>query len=302
MERILITGGSGLLGSNIAKIATSHYEVYSIYNKNPVKIKDVQFLKSDLSNENQLKKIENINPDFIINCAALTDVDFCEKHPNETYRQNVKTSNNVAKISEKIDAKLIHISTDAVFNGSDGNYAEEDPPDPVNIYGKSKLKAEEVIGSINHDSCIVRTNIYGWNIRNKFSLAEWIINTLKKHESLNGFHDVFFSPIFVNDLTMILFDLKKIDYSGIIHIGSSDCISKLSFAFLVAEIFDLDKELITPISIEDLKLETKRPKKTCLDVNKARNILNKHIIPVKDGLFHMKEKLDYGYVKELKNG
>lgn len=302
MEKLLVIGGSGLLGSNVAKIATPYFEVYSSYYKNPVHIKEVEFFQLDLTKKTQLEKIKEIKPDFIINCSALTNVDYCEKYPKEAYKQNVESCINLAKISKNLGSFFLHISTDSVFDGEKGNYNEMDEPNPVNIYGKTKLMAEEAINNIYPESCIIRTNIYGWNIREKFSLAEWVIDTLKKNESLNGFCDVYFAPIFVNDLSKILFKLRDINHNGIIHIGSDDCISKLDFAITIADIFNLDKNLIDSVSIEELKFDACRPKKTCLDVSKAKSLFNDSIISTWDGILHMKEKLDNGYVEELKYG
>ena len=163
MKRLLITGGSGLLGSNIAKLATSKFDVHATYNENEVNMKNVHFFGIDLTRKEQLAKIEKIKPDFIIHCAALTDVDDCEGNPDKAYNQNVLTSINVASIARKIGAYLIHISTDSVFDGTKGNYKEDDTPNPINVYGKTKLEAEQKVTSIQPDSCIVRTNIYGWN-------------------------------------------------------------------------------------------------------------------------------------------
>jgi len=302
MNKILITGGSGLLGSNLSKLAPSKFEVYATYNKNKVRMKDVHFFQIDLTKKEQLVKIEQIKPDFIIHCAAITNVDYCEAHPDEAYNQNVLTSINIAEIAKKIRAYLIHISTDSVFDGTKGNYKENGTPNPTNVYGKTKLEAEQKILSIHAYSCIVRTNIFGWNKRDKFSLAEWMLNKLTNNEELPALKDIYFSPILVNDLAEALFKLQEKNYEGIIHIAGSETCSKLDFAYIIAEVFGLDKSLIRPISIHELGLKAPRGKNTSLNVSKAEKILKEHLPKAKDGLVKMKKLHEEGYVEELKYG
>lgn len=302
MNRILITGGSGLLGSNISKLAISKFNVFATYNKRKISMNDAYLFQIDLTKKEHLGKMEQIKPDFIIHCAALTNVDYCEKHPNEAYNQNVLASINIAEIAKKTRAYLIHISTDSIFNGTKGNYKENDIPNPINAYGRTKLEAEQKISSIHPYSCIVRTNIYGWNKINKFSLTEWMLNKLINNEELPALKDIYFSPILVNDFIKTLFELQERNYRGIIHIAGSESCSKLDFAYMIAEVFALDKNLIKPVSINEVGLKAPRGKNTSLNVSKAEKILKVHLPKVKDGLKRMKELKEEGYVKELKYG
>lgn len=302
MEKLLIAGGSGLLGSNIAKLATSKFDVYATYNKNEVGMKNVYFLQIDLTQKEQLVKIEQIKSDFIIHCVALTDVDYCEEHPYEAYNQNVLTSINIAEVAKENGAYLIHISTDSVFDGTEGNYKQDDIPNPVSIYGKTKLEAEQRISSIHSHSCIVRTNIYGWNKRDKFSLAEWMLNKLTNNEELPGLKDIYFSPILVNDLAEALFKLQERKYQGIIHVAGSETCSKLDFAYMIAEVFALDKSLIRPVSIHELGVKAPRGGNTSLNILKAEKILEEHLPGAREGLERMKKLREEGYVDELKHG
>jgi len=302
MSKVLITGGSGLLGSNIAKLATSKFEVYATYNKNKVSMKDVYFFRINLTKKDELVKIEQIKPDFIIHCAALTNVDYCEDNPNEAYNQNVIASVNTAEISQKIGAYLIHISTDSVFDGTKGDYTEYDMPNPINVYGRTKLEAEQKISLLHPHSCIVRTNIYGWNKRDKFSLAEWMLNKLTNNEELPALKDIYFSPILVNDLVEALFKLQVKKYEGIIHIAGSEICSKLDFAYMIAEVFDLNDSLIKPVVADEIKLKAKRGKKLSLNVSRAEEIFNLRLPNIKEGLGKMKRIHEEGYVENLKYG
>ena len=157
MERILITG-SGLLASELAE-KFSNSEVYLTYRKNKVDIKNSIFL--DITDKDNLEKnILKIKPDTIIHTAAITDLDWCEKNVDETLKINTEASINIRKIAEKINSKLIFISTDSVFDGKNGKYKEEDEKNPINIYSKSKFLAEKDVQKYDK-SLIVRGTFFG---------------------------------------------------------------------------------------------------------------------------------------------
>lgn len=302
MKKIFVTGGSGLLGSTIINMALSKFDVYSNYNTNKVELKRVNFHKIDLCQSDEIKIIEEINPDLIVHCAALTNVDYCEKNAHMAYKVNVLATVNLMKIAKKIKAYVIYISTDSIFDGRKGNYKENDTKNPLNLYGKTKLEAEDKVLFGYDNSCIIRTNIYGWNrLINKFSLAEWIINKLERNKRVFGISDVFFTPILVNDLSDIIFELYNRRYNGVLHVGSIDKCSKLDFAFKLARIFEFNEELVQPISINDLKLKALRGRDMSLDVSKAKKYLQVELPSIEEGLKKMKDLRDSGYVKELRN-
>lgn len=300
MEIIFVTGASGLLGSNLVMAALPKFNVYGAYNKNRIGINGAQLLQIDLAEESQLKKIEDIKPHLIIHCAAQSNVDYCQQYPDEAHRSNVSTSVNIARAAKKTGAYLIHISTVSIFDGKKGNYNEDDKPEPLNVYAKTKLEAEERVLSIYPDSAVVRTNIYGWNKIEKFSLAEWMLDKLKRKEELKGLKDIYFSPILVNDLAQALFKLAHLRYKGIIHIASSQRCSKLEFAYKIADVFCLDKSPIRPITISELGLKAPRPKDVSLNVSRAEDLLRMELPTVEEGLRHMKRLSEEGYVDRLK--
>lgn len=303
MRSILITGGSGLLGGNLTKLAVDKFkEVYTIYNKHSIKIENSIGICADITDEVQINKsLRNFSPEFIVHCAALTNVDYCEDHQKEAYEINVVGTENIARFAEQIGARFIYISTDAIFDGKKGLYTENDKPNPINYYGITKLEGEKVLKKYNIDSTIIRTNIYGWNIINKLSLAEWIIHVLKNKKNLTLFKDVFFSPILVNNLAECIFEICERDLKGIFNIAGSEKCSKLDFGLKIAEVFNFDKNYIKPISVEDFDFRACRPKDMSLDVTKAKKTLNTKLLDVKEGIIWMKKLLDEGYVNDLKS-
>lgn len=302
MKKLFITGGSGLLGSNIVKMAKPEFEIYATYYQNRVEAKGVTYFQIDISSAEELAKIEEIKPDYIIHCAALTDIDYCQRYADHAYRHNVIASINIAETAKRLKSRLLHISTDSLFDGKRGNYTEEDIPNPINIYARTKLEAEINVLSIYPDACVIRTNIYGWNMRNKFSLTEWMINTLRKGDNLPGLKDVYFTPILVNDLIGILFKIQESRYKGVLNVAGSQACNKLDFAYMIANIFDLDKSLIFASELERIKLFARRPKHTTLCIAKCSKLFNVELPGIEQGLEKMRLLEDSGYPKELKDG
>ncbi len=273
LKKIFITGISGLLGSSIARNISKDIDVAGCYLNNDVVFsnKNVHIIKLDLLNyEKSYEEISKFSPDMIIHCIAMTNVDYAETHKEECRALNVKTTENVVKIAESLDAKLVYVSTDSVFDGEKGNYSETDKTNPLNIYAKEKLAGENIVKKYKN-STIIRTNIYGINIQNKKSLFEWVLENLKNSTTFNGFTDIYFTPVLTNRFANTLTKIYELNFKGIVNIGSVDKINKYEFACMVADVFDYDKNLILPIT-SDGKFNTPRPKDTSLNVKLAEKL------------------------------
>jgi dTDP-4-dehydrorhamnose reductase len=299
MISLLVTGGSGLLGNAVVRQAVGRFRVLSTYHKNPIAFEGVEFVHADLLNDEDLKTLSLTRPRIIIHCAALTNVDYCESHPDEAYAQNVQASINVARMARDLGSYMIHISTDGVFNGERGSYSEDDSPNPINSYGRSKLDAERRVSEACAHCCIVRTNIFGWNAVARKSMAEWMVGVLRNGEVLSAFKDVIISPILVNDLAEILFELCLREHQGTIHIGSRDSCSKLEFAHIIAEVFEFDQSNIKPISVDEMHLGARRPKNTSLNVLRISSLLEREMPSVLYGIRKMKQLRNSGYARRV---
>jgi dTDP-4-dehydrorhamnose reductase len=301
MPRLLITGASGLLGANLVLTAQKEHEVIAVYHRHPIALEGVQSVSADLCQPGRAKEVfDRIQPDWVIHCAADTSIDELEGDPERAFRMNRDMAGNVAEAAKKTGSKLVHISTDAVFDGISGSYREDDPTQPMNVYGKSKLAGEQAVQALCPEALIIRTNIFGWNAQPKSSLAEWFINNLMEGIPCKGFVDVYFNPLLVNQLWVILNSLMRLDLGGVFHLGSDQCISKYEFGVRLAESFDLNKELISAVEIETGSLRAPRPKNTCLDCSKIRKVINVGLLNLEShiGLFHELEQL--GYVEEIR--
>lgn len=273
-KKILITGVSGLLGSNLAYYFRESHEILGLYNSHPVEIENIRTHRVDILSDASLKNIVNdFGPEIVIHCASLTDIDYCEANKEQTCRVNVLGTKNMVDSVEGRNAKIIYISSDSVYSGGKGNYSETDQVNPQNYYGLTKYEGElEVLR--RPDSLIFRTNIFGWNIQDKFSIAEWILHELIEKNQINGFRDAFFSSIYTFDLAKVLERAMEVELVGIYNCGSRDSISKYEFARTLAKFFSLDERLVNPISIDDFNFKAKRGKNLSLNVGKLANALS----------------------------
>lgn len=285
--KILITGAKGLLGSNLALMYSKNYEVIAT-GINAPNFKFCKNYKLDITEEKDLKIIKDEKPDLLINCAAITDMDFCEENPLLAQKINSNGAKNLAKICKQEDIFLVHISTDAVFDGNKGNYSEEDSTNPLSVYGKTKLYAEQYIKKFGGRYCIIRTNLYGWNFQKKFSLAEWILNKLEKKESFPAFSDISFSPILTTNLGRAILEIYNSRIQGILNVAGSQTCTKLEFAYKIAEIFELDKNLIVPSTSEKFPFKAKRGKNMGLNTKKASYLLKTKLLNLNKGLEEFK--------------
>jgi dTDP-4-dehydrorhamnose reductase len=299
MAKILITGANGLLGSNLATMYSDAHVVYATSRSMP-KIAGCNNEILDITNLESCGLIEKLSPDLVVHCAALTNLDFIEENPDAARKVNVEGSRNIALASKNAGSYLIHVSTDAVFDGERGNYSELDEPGPINVYGKSKLEAERAVAEVNGKHVIVRTNMYGWNQQDKFSIAEWMLDKLRKGEDFPAFDDVIFSPLLVNNLGRVFLELLDKNIRGILNLGSPGGLSKLQFAQQIAEVFELDSNVIRPSKLESVLLKAKRAKNMVLDSSRAGYILDTRLLNVRDGLKEMKA-LEEQYLKKLKS-
>lgn len=285
MESLFITGGSGLLGS---KFRDGEYEIIQTHHQNP---SNKSILLDITSKEDVSRKITNTSPSVVIHTAALTDVDYCEDHHKEAWNINAMGTENIVKACEKADCKLIYVSTDFVFDGEKGTYKEEDKTNPLNYYALTKLKGEEYVQNSNLDYAIARVSVlYGWH--EKLNFVTWVIEELKKGNQINIVTDQYNSPTLADNAAEALIKIHEKDKSGIYHVAGDERINRLHFAGNIAEIFDLNEDLINPIKSDELIQKARRPKDTSLCVDKAKRDLKMKLLNTKEGLEEMRKVME----------
>ncbi len=301
-NRILVTGASGLLGANFVLAALQRgKEVAAVCHVHPLFFPGAETIVADLTDANSTKMIIRAwRPDWIVHCAALTDVDWCETHPEETWAVNVGVTRNLAAVSRAHGSGLVYISTDSVFDGTRGHYAETDTVGPLNVYARSKQAGEEAVQAAGGRYLIVRTNIYGWNAVDKMNLAEWVLSRLEQGQVVPGFTDVTFSPILVNDLSDLILDMLERRLTGLYHVAGAESCSKYEFACQLAAIFGLDQGRVHPASEMDAGLLAPRPKNTSLQTGKVSKALEQPMPDVASGLRRFKALRDSGFAGQLK--
>ncbi|MCD6346629.1 MAG: SDR family oxidoreductase [Bacteroidales bacterium] len=281
MKKVLITGSNGLLGQNLIKKIRHNpdYELFALsFSPDVFPVQgDYTFFQLDIRDQKAVEKLEDIlSPDVIIHAAAMTQVDPCELDPAGCYDINVKGTDYMANLAQRSGAHFIYISSDFVFNGVNGPYSEDDQPDPVSVYGKSKLDGEYLTRELSVPWSIVRTIlVYGVTpAMSRSNLVLWVKESLEAGKAIRVVDDQFRMPTLVDDLVDGIYAIMKGENVGIYHLSGNDYGSVYDFAKRVARFFKLDEALITPIKSNELKQAGKRPPDTGFILNKAIKDLN----------------------------
>ena len=286
MRQILITGASGLIGGHAIMKAVSIYDVSATYCQHPFRMRNVHAVQMDLRNPDQMVRlVRTLKPDAILHAAAMTDVDGCEADPDLIDTVNHQASVVLAEEAARLDCRFLFLSSDMVFDGDKGNYTESDTACPLNIYGQSKLKAEADILSAHPRAIVVRLALaYGNPITGGQEFSRTILKKLSHGEALKLFKDQYRTPVLAQNAAELLLELIQSDFSGLIHLGGPDRLSRLEFGQRLARVRGLPEDKLIPISIHDVKMRAKRPADASLDSSLARSILKTPFIPVREGV------------------
>lgn len=290
--KLLITGGGGLYGSKLAKLAVDrNFEVYS---------SDVQesqvsgtFVEIDVSNREVVNEaFGRVKPDFVVHAATLTDVDKCELNKEFAWKINVEGTRNIVEAAKSAGAFLIYISTDYVFNGEKGCYTELDKPEPINQYGLTKLKAEELVRASGECFIARPSVIYGSTpAAGKVNFALWLIDTLRRREHVKIVTDQWNTPTLNTNLAEMTLEVVERRLTGTFHLCGATRVSRFEFAQLIADSFGLDKSLIDPVLSSQFKWPAKRPMDSSLDTSKAQHTLKNKPLEMREALKRLKLEL-----------
>jgi len=255
MPRVCVTGAHGLLGSALVPYLQSRGYDVIIAPGRPRTAESVDLLQS----AHAQRVLDAVRPDFIVNLAALTDVDYCETHPDEAYRVNAGLVLNLVQWIESASspARLIQISTDQVYEG-EGPHVEARIC-PTNFYGYSKCLAEEYVRRVAGTS--LRTNFFGRSAATgRKSFSDWIVAAIRAQQSITVFDDVFFSPLALPTLVQSIELVMRKPKGGVFNLGSSGGMSKANFAFQMAEAAGLPTTYFTRASVASRSLVARRPR------------------------------------------
>lgn len=301
MKNVLVTGVSGMLGSNIAYLLRDKYNIIGI-DTNHFSMMGVKFFNSSAIDVEKVTEImEKCEVDAVVHCAALVNVDACEENPGYANAVNFSMAKNLNYLCKVYHAQFIFISTDAVYSGNkEGLNTEMDEPAPVSVYGQTKLKAENAVLQ-NENALVLRTNMYGFNYRDKTSFGEWVVQELRKEKTLNMFYDVQFSPLLVNELVDIIGLCIERKLSGLYNVGCRTPISKYDLGCMLQNEFGLPGT-IRKASMHDFNFTAPRTENMGLDCTKLQHELGITLPSPIDDVRKFKQLFDEGYSKHLKRG
>lgn len=273
-KKVLITGSNGLLGQKLVKLLKSDFNVLATSTGENLIFDKVgyQYQTMDITNFQELKlTFDSFKPDYVINTAAMTNVDGCEDSKSKCDEVNVFAVRKMTSLCQKYNSHFIHISTDFIFDGENGPYKEKDIPNPLSYYGKSKLESEKIVSSTEINWTILRTIIlYGTADQlQRSNIVLWGRSALKNGQKLNIIDDQFRSPTLAEDLAEACKLVIEKDALGIFHISGKDIMSIFEMVERMAEFYKYDKSNINKISSITLNQKAKRPPKTGFILDKA---------------------------------
>jgi len=263
--RIIVTGGSGMLGHCLVESARHRHEVWGSYRTHPVDIRGCSMFALDVTDETQVKtQFSVIRPEIVIHTAGLTDVDECERSPDKARGINSKGTETAAKIAGQLGALFVYISSDYVFDGAKGNYSENDTPRPVNHYGRSKLRGEESARQACSKLLILRTTMFGLKIPPQTGMMEGLVAALRGGKPMTRFVDQYFTPLYTQQLSDLIVRFAELGITGLFHLGAVEKVSRFEFAQQVAEIFASVGSEIRPVPFRQIDSLATRPRDTSL--------------------------------------
>lgn len=296
-KRVLVVGGNGLLGQKVTEFlvrGSAHKVTVCSIEPTPVlHLHSVAYEQVDITSKKDVKKIvHEVEPDVVVNCAALTNVDECETQRELAWKINTEGVEYLIEAARKGNARIFHISTDYVFDGKSGPYDETAKPEPLSYYGKTKLASENALLLSGLDYFIARTMVlYGTGTNVKSNFALWLIENLEKNLPVRIVDDQFGNPTLVDDLAQGLLNAIELGRLGIYHFAGRDIVSRFEFAVRLAQVFDFEPKLITPIKTAQLHQPAARPMKSGLITLKAEVELGYHPSTVEQGLLVLKSQL-----------
>lgn len=302
-KKLLIFGVSGLTGYKIAKSATQKYDVFGTFNIRSLKLENWATYKLDLTNKDEVNKVfHEVKPDVVVNTTALHNVDYCEDNKDAATKVNTDAVKTLYENSEKFGSRLIHISTDYVFDGKNNSpYSERDQALPLSYYGKSKLDGEKILENSSH--VVVRPSVvYGWtplelagttsSSGKPMNFALWVLTKLSKDESLKIVTDQFASATLADSLAEGILKIASSDKSGLYHLSGLSCESRYSFTIKLAEKFGYDTKSISPITSSGIVQKAQRPAYSCLNCEKAKKDFGLKLLTTYEAIDVMKGQVE----------
>ena len=292
--KVLVTGSTGRIGKTLLLHKPSVVTAEVILDPLDQSVPELPWYRSDICDREKLiMTVTCANPDVVIHLAAATEVDDCEREPDMAFMVNRDGAANIAEACDKCGAGMLLLSTDYVFDGLLGPYTEEDKPNPLNVYGCSKLEGEHAASSLVGKLMIVRVSVpFGKRIHGvKHNFVSWLIEQLQNGNTVSCANDQFTTPAYLDEFSQVLWTLVGKDISGIIHYGTSDRLSRYEIALHVCRTMGFSDDLVRPVKTSDLNFTAKRPLESGFITDKVHRILDKPPISFDDALLRINNEL-----------
>jgi len=265
--------------------------VLATFYHHPPKYKGPNWCKLDLTAFQAVQKcLDEFRPDVIIHAAANSNLDECEKNPQDAEKINVAATEFLAQAAEALGARFIFVSSDMVFDGKTGFYSESDPVSPLAVYGKNKTDAEKSVQHSCKNHVIARAAlIYGRSLGGGSSFSNWMEMRLRKNQTVPLFIDQFRTPIYAGNLAEMLLELAHLDFIGTLHIGGANRIDRYNFGLQLCSLGGYNSSLLQPTSMHDFQPLAQRPADVSFSIDKAKSVLTTKILRTEEGLLRMFE-------------
>ncbi len=293
-KKILILGGSGLLGLSFIHRFNEEYEILASYNRNKPNtsfLKNIRFIKLSINKtfKNLEKLIYNFKPDYVFNFLAISEIEKCEKNKTKCKKVIFDSFKRALKVSKKYNCKFVHMSTDAVYNEKNKNNSETSKLGYRNYYTYLKIICEKHLVKNYSNYLILRGRFFGYSLTKK-NFFEQILYKLKKNQRIDCYENMFSTPLNVVNFCEILKTLLEKNKKGVFNISSNKKISRYKFAILVSQIFNLNSKLIIKKKYFQKDNFTKKNLDTSIDNSKIKKISGIKIEPIKKSLINLKNE------------
>ena len=293
MKRILVTGVSGFLGRYVALALKDHCAVLGTYHSQVVVLDTCELAHLDLTEaETVHTTLQEFRPDVVVHTAAQADVDACERHPDAAHRVNVQGTEAIAQAAVAVGARLIYISTDQVYDGAKRYYDEADMPQPLMVYGWTKLEGERRAAAICRDTVILRLALmYGWGTSTRLNFVDWLVQRLQAGQEVPLFIDQYRTPLYVVQASEVigrLIDLPEV--RGTFNLGGGERLNRYAFGLKFCEVFDLPKPCLKPVEMPLGGQMAARPRDCSLSSAKISALLQTRPLTVEEGLGMMRRQ------------
>ncbi len=297
METLLITGSNGLLGVKLIEQAMGHYSVVGLSRQPSTHAPPTACFtlhQLDIGDAAGITSLfQQLQPNTVIHTAAMTNVDDCERRPQEAWDVNTAGTENVARASRDVGAHLVFVSTDYVFSGERGPYREDDATDPISVYGRTKLEAERIVNRLCPDAVVARTStLFGRAPGARPNFVTWLVDTLSRGQQATVVTDQTSSPTLADHLASMLLTMAERRISGVFHTVGAEWLSRYDFALRICRMFHLNPSLIIPGVTDALQQAAPRPRHSGLVTRRLQAEFGIQPLSVDDALARLKRDLE----------